>query len=72
MDTINLGKILRKMYTEAPRGEQVTNIHLFGIKYSKEISNLSIKEIVQEAGIPLTYVTEVTKGVNLAKYVTIK
>ncbi len=29
----NLGLILAKMYNEAKKGEKVTTIHLFGIKY---------------------------------------
>lgn len=41
-----LGGILSKMYKEAPEGDKVTFIHLFGIKYADEIkiNNLSIKK----------------------------
>lgn len=66
-----LGLILNKMYNEAKKGEKVTMIHLFGIKYGNIIkeNNYSIKDIVKDAHISETYVTEITKGANLAKYV---
>ena len=44
---------------------------MFGIKYgniTKENSYL-FKDIVKNANISKTYVTELTKGANLAKYV---
>ena len=67
-----LGVILRKMYDNAPRKEQVTFIHLFGIKFAEEIKAEGIKAVVDISGIPSTYKTEVNKGVNLSKYVTKK
>ncbi|HWJ78239.1 MAG TPA: hypothetical protein VNR61_09170 [Niallia sp.] len=33
-----LGNELNKMYSNAPHGEQVAHIHLFGIKNADEIS----------------------------------
>ena len=67
----DLGLILNKMYNEAKKGEKVTMIHLFGIKYGNIIreNNYSFKVIVKNANISETYVTELTKGANLAKYV---
>ena len=65
-----VGKILRKMYDEAPRKEQVTFIHLFGIKYCEEIKNVGVREVVEDSGISITYKAEVNKGVNLGRYVT--
>ena len=67
-----LGKILAEMYNDAPRNEQVTWKHLFGIKYADEIRNAGIKSIIDFSGISSTYRTEVSKGVNLAKYVSVK
>ena len=64
-----LGKILADMYNNAEEGEKVTMIHLFGIQYHSEIREISTREIVEAAGIKDTYITEVNKGVNLAKYV---
>lgn len=71
MEAKELGQILNDMYTNAPRGEQVTMIHLFGVKYSEEIRKCGIKEIVKESGIRSTYLTEISKAVNLAKYVRV-
>jgi len=67
----DLGLILAKMYNEAKKGEKVTMIHLFGIKYGNIIrgNKYSFKDIVKNANISETYVTELTKGANLAKYV---
>jgi hypothetical protein len=71
--TINqLGAKLHDMYHSAPRGEQVTMIHLFGVLYSDDIRKYSIKDIVLQAGIHSTYSTEVSKAVNLAHYVQVK
>ena len=46
-------------------------IHLFGIRYSNIIreNRYSFKDIIKHANISGTYVTELTKGANLAKYV---
>jgi len=71
---LELGQILKEMYSNAPNKEAVTQIHLFGVKYADEIrkNGLSIAEIVKISGIGKSYVTEVNKGVNLAKYVSVK
>ena len=67
----DLGLILNKMYNGAKKGEKVIMIHLFGVKYGNIIreNNYSFKDIVKNANISETYVTELTKGANLAKYV---
>lgn len=67
-----LGKVLKEMYDNAPRMEQVTMIHLFGIKYSDEIKNAGIKAVVDTSGIHSTYKSEVSKGIKLSKYVQVK
>lgn len=74
MTEYELGKILKGMYDGAPKGDQAAFIHLFGIKYADELSNvrLSKKEILKNAGLPESYQTEISKGVKLAKYVEIK
>lgn len=66
-----LGGILRRMYDAAPAGEQVANIHFFGIKYASAIrdAELNPREVVAAAGINESYATEVNKGMNLSKYV---
>lgn len=66
-------KILAQMYGEAPRGELVAYIHLFGIKYAKDSNGLNIAEIVKGAtGVSDSYHVEVSKGVKLAKHVVLK
>lgn len=74
MTTKELGNKLREMYKNAPKGDAVAMIHLFGIKYAKEILsyNHSKKEIIEESGISSSYLTELNKGVTLSKYVELK
>lgn len=69
-----LGQILSDMYKEAPEGDKVTFIHLFGIKYADSIknNNLSIKKILEYSSVKPSFVTEVNKGVKLARYVGVK
>ncbi len=69
-----LGHKLKTMYDNAPNGEKVTMIHLFGIQCADEIkrSKYSIKGIIKASKINVSYATEVSKGVNLANYVQLK
>ncbi|MDP2716032.1 hypothetical protein [Rheinheimera sp.] len=74
MDLLHLGKELKEMYLSSNHGEAVAMIHVFGIKYAKEIKNsgVSMKKIAQAAGIKESYATEISKGVKLSKFVVIK
>lgn len=69
-----LGQKLREMYDNAPFGEQVLMIHLFGIKYADLIkqNHYTPKQIVDASGLKSAYQTEVSKGMKMAKYVEIK
>ena len=69
-----LGATLRDMYGSADEGEAVAMIHLFAIKYAREIRNCdsSPKDIARLAGISETYGTEINKGIKLERYVTPK
>ncbi len=69
---INLGNSLANAYTNAPRGEQVTRIHLFAIQYAEEIKEEGIKDVIKASRIPLSYHVEVNKGIKLAAYVVAK
>ena len=73
MGEYELGMALRKMYDAAPLGDQVAAIHLFGIRFWKELSGrkLNKKVILRTAGLPESYATELSKGVKLGQYVTI-
>jgi hypothetical protein len=66
-----LGAILRRMYEDAPSGEQVARIHLFGIKYAADIrgAGFNAREVVGASGLKQSYHTEVNKGMNLSRYV---
>ena len=65
-------RTLRDMYSEAPKGEMVLQIHLFGIKYADQLEGLSAKEIAKRATGNESYGTEINKGRKLAKYVKLK
>ena len=72
MDLRQLVDELRRMYDTAPRWEQVTHIHLFGIKYLSELARFTPASVAERAGIGRAYGTEINKGRNLAKYVELK
>lgn len=74
MTTFVLGNVLKEMYSTAPRGQQVTSIHTFAVFYAKQIeeNRISKKEILRVAGLPESYQTEISKGMNLAEYVDVK
>ena len=65
---------LREMYDGAKRNEAACQVHLFGIKYAKELQERGcpLKDIVQQSGISMGYLSEVSKGVKLAQYVELK
>lgn len=69
-----LGELLSEMYKQAPEGDKVTFIHLFGIKYADSIKSnkLSIKKILEYSTVKPSFATEVNKGVKLAKYVEVQ
>lgn len=69
----DLGQILNKMYFESQDGETVAMIHLFGIQYADQIktSEATAAELAKLAKIPKSYATEISKGIRLAKYVTV-
>jgi 5-methylcytosine-specific restriction protein B len=69
-----LGRILRDMYDNAPEGEQVLNIYLFGIKYGFMIYDNNFKpiDIIRCSGLAESYATEVGKAIKLSNYVTLK
>ena len=64
--------VLRRMYENAPQGEKVTHIFLFGIIHADDLAALSVNEVVREAGVRPTYYTEIRNGIKLAKYVQMK
>ena len=69
MDIIKLAAALRRAVDKAPYGEKVVTIHLFGIDHERDLRGISLKQLVDAAGINVTYATEINKGMNLAAYV---
>ncbi|MFZ1535101.1 MAG: hypothetical protein WBA96_13425 [Chitinophagaceae bacterium] len=67
-----LGTILADMYSNAEKKEQVTMIHLFGVKYVEDIKKVGILEVIEHSKIYSTYRTELSKAVKLARYVSPK
>ena len=64
--------LLGNMYENAPWGEQVTSIHVFGIAYADTIRSMPKKELAKRAGIHESYHTEISKGIRLAKHVQLR
>lgn len=66
-----LSEILGNMYHNAPRGQSVLQIHLFGIRYGRQIidNNYSRSNIIEGANINSSYLTELSKGIALSNYV---
>jgi len=67
----DLGRKLKEMYDNAPKGYKVTQIHHFGIKYANIIkdNDYKVSEIIKISGLPDSYKTEVSKGIKLDRYV---
>lgn len=62
-----LGSILQEMYSNAEDGMKVVSIHIFGIKYGKNIMEKEFKasDIIKTAGLNESYSTELQKALNI-------
>lgn len=62
-----LGDILYQMYSCAENGMQVASIHIFGIKYGKNIieNEYRAPDIIRAAGLNESYSTELQKALNI-------
>lgn len=62
-----LSNILLEMYSNAEDKMQVASIHIFGIKYGKNIIEKEFKapEIIKAAGLNESYSTELQKALNI-------
>lgn len=68
-----LGDTLRNMYKAGNNNHsQVASIHLFGLKYGQNIraNKLSVKNIVNRAGLSDNYIVEINKGVKLSELIS--
>ncbi|WP_297800553.1 hypothetical protein [uncultured Brevundimonas sp.] len=71
MTSEQLASALKDAVERAPHGKRVVFVHLFGIAYSEFLKGRNTKEIAALAGIPESYGVEISKGANLAPFVTI-
>ncbi len=67
--TGNLVRQLKEARDQAPDGDVVVRIHLYGIDHATDLEGVNLHELVRAAGIPKPYVTEIRKGMRLAEYV---
>jgi hypothetical protein len=65
----NLPRALREAWSQAPEGDVVVRVHLFGIDYAEDLQGINLHELVAAAGIPRPYATEIRKAMRLAEYV---
>lgn len=68
----NLVRLLREAWADAPAGQIVVRIHLFGIRHARELEGVNLKALAEAAGVPVTYATEINKGMRLADWVDLK
>ena len=83
MDINEAARLLHKAYHNAPNGKAVAGLHLFGIRYARELETLQtiselsrdklLKKLISMAAVNKpSYATEIAKGINLAGYVNVK
>lgn len=73
MTALELGFKLKAMYS-LKNVNKVAMIHLFGVIFAQTMRSENIKpiEVLKAAKMPESYVTEINKGINLSKYVTVR
>ena len=74
MEIEELAEKLREMYCNSKEDEKVAMIHLFGIRYERELRGFPSTRVARKANLRNTnsYHTEISKGRKLAKYVDVK
>ena len=72
MGQLELARELSRVYRDARRGETSAMIHLFGIKHAADLRRAGVSAVVKLSDVPNSYQVEVNKGVNLARYVTVR
>jgi len=68
----DLATLLHEAWAQAPEGDVVVRIHLFGIEHADALEGVNLRALVDSAGIPKPYATEIRKGMRLAEHVTLK
>jgi hypothetical protein len=70
--TRDLAALLHEAWAQAPDGDVVVRIHLFGIEHAEALEGVNLRALVGTAGIPKPYASEIRKGMRLAEHVTLK
>lgn len=64
---------LSKMYKQGSiNGLGMTNVHLFGIKYAKELVGVNLGDLSVAATGKESFKTEIRKGMKLSQFVELK
>ena len=72
MNVSEAARRLREQYDAGKRvGKATTAIHLFAVQHADALSSLTIGEVLQQAALPGSYLTEVHKGIRMAEYVQV-
>ena len=75
MTELDLAAMLARVHGEAPNGEKVTALQVFGLHYAEEIRKCgpgSTTRIAVASKTGDAYVTELDKMLKLVRYVTLK
>jgi len=72
MQTSELVEVFKTRYHNAEKGYTAVTIHLFGIEYAEQLVGHNLKDICTLADVPISYVTEIHKGMRLAEFVRLK
>jgi hypothetical protein len=68
-ETNHLVHLLKEKYESAPKGYQMTMVHLFGIENSEKLAGKDLKLIsIRATGLSSLYI-EINKGMRLSKFV---
>ena len=83
MDINEAARLLDNAYHNAPNDRVLAGLHLFGIRYARELETLQktsassrdklLKKLISMANVnKISYTTEIGKGINLTGYVNVK
>ncbi|MDE0312648.1 MAG: hypothetical protein OXI52_10320 [Caldilineaceae bacterium] len=76
MNVDEMAEELRSMCAKGEHTEEIsTMVHLFGVKYARELKGMTIKDLkilAKKAGRPSSMGSEIHKGRKLSKYVCVK
>jgi hypothetical protein len=65
-----LAEKLHGAWNNAQRHEQSIQVILFGLRHAKQLSEIGVMpKIVKLSGIPTKFISDLSKGVHLDKYV---